>query len=277
MDKKIVITAAVALAVGAGAGAVGIALTSSGGPQQEAPEPEQRAVKVVESTWDESKEDKGKIDAEKIEGIEKTSLTEEEVKKLGPYLTDRLYSGENVGEWKLSIAEVPDYGEPGYKAFNLSVANTGKTYKLLIGDVWTLEEGKAEPHAGEPAPEPAAQPQAPAESEAQAMQSQAPSKFNSTQTAFDDKTAWPLSSRDKAEAIIGKPIADRLLADVNAYLAEGGIQVAKEADLLVPGEVTSSSSSLVEFNVLALVGPDRIVLKCSYDPATLKHAIVWQP
>lgn len=225
------------------------------------------AVKVVEA---EERSGSGTaepdpIDASKIEGIEATSLSEGEVRELGPYLAHRLYKGEPLEGSDLSIEEVRGFGDGSKRVFNVTVKPTGDAFTLAIGESWSLDEGKTVAPEADPA----------LASGAQLAESQ--SSYSSKQTAFDERRAWPLSMRDKVDPLIGEAVSSRLAGDVNEYLKEGGLQVGKEADLMVSEDGIVRSGSVVEFDVMALVGVDRVVMKCKYDTETLRHVIVWQP
>ena len=232
-------------------------------------------VNVIESSWSAAKmEEPEQIDAMEIEGIQDTSLSEEDVRSLGPYLTRRLFKGEPLSGADLAIKEVPDYGEEGYRAFDVIERASGKEYTLLIGATWTFQEGRPQPEKAKASSSPSAEEQGEGEP---ARLADSSSEYDSSETEFDERHAWPLSKRDKVDPLIGEAVAARLFEDVNSYLASGGIKVAKEADLLVSEEGISQDGSIEEFDAMALVGVDRVVMHCTYDTSTLRHVIVWQP
>jgi len=296
--KKVLIIAGIVVAVMLAAGGIWYFTVMNGGEKKESDE---NRIQIVDASdvSSNASEDTGKVSASNIEGIENTTLTLAEIRKMEEYLTEKMYSGVNLDEEKFVIEE-KGVDSKGRKIFKVTRKRDGEvsTIKVSDSEAWFLVKGYSDATSGLTAQSSssAASASSTSANTSSSSSNNTPSTNNSSNTtssnntstpsstlnsakagaSFDQGRAFKLSDTSRARDVLGKDVADSLLKDLNSYLSTTSVKDNKAENVLVDPDSVSDSDDTRTFTIMVKSNNDRIVFTCKYDLATNRSVFEWQ-
>ena len=286
-EPKIMSKKRVAILAGCAAGALAVGLATTiavntvakKAPESESAQSSQGTQVVVVDNELSKRTEEATLSYTDIKGIEKTTLSEEECRQIGPYLNNKIFYDAGPADATVSIEESDVVYEDGKREYTIKVMkpeNDPRAYKMTIGDTWALKEV-----------DPAEEAKAQAASAASASSSSASAASEGSGTGetgynsqnkveeFDPSTAVQLSQKDRANATIGAEVAGVLFQDLNEYMSSAGISANSAEDVYIMAKTVSKQDNILSFNVMVKTGRDRLVFECTYDTDTMRNVMTW--